>query len=227
MSSTNNLRPGFVALSEFVEYPFDQMKQRASDFYTDIRRRRTVRDYSDRSVPREIIEDCLRAAGTAPNGANLQPWHFAVVESAGIKSQIRKEAELEERDFYQNKAPQDWLDALAPLGTDENKPFLEIAPYLIVVFSKTYDQLPEGKVIKHYYPLESTGIATGFLLTALHHCGLVTLTHTPSPMRFLNPILNRPKNEKPFLIIVTGFPAPDAKVPDISKKPLNEIASFH
>ena len=227
MSSTNNLRPSFVALPDFFEYPLDQMKQRASDFYADIRRRRTVRDYSDRSVPREIIEDCLRSAGTAPNGANLQPWHFAVVESAEIKSQIRKEAELEEQDFYQNKAPQEWLDALAPLGTDEHKPFLEIAPYLIVVFSKTYDQLPDGKIVKHYYPLESTGIATGFLLAALHHCGLVTLTHTPSPMRFLNPILDRPKNEKPFLIIVTGFPAPDAKVPDIIKKPLNEIASFH
>ena len=227
MTSTNKIEPTFIALPDYVEYPIEQMRQRGTEFYEEIRRRRTVRDFSDRPVPRDIIENCLLAAGTAPNGANLQPWHFAVVESAEVKSQIRKEAEIEERDFYQNKAPQEWLDALAPLGTDDNKPFLEIAPYLIVVFSKTHDQLPEGKIVKHYYPLESTGIATGFLINALHHCGLATLTHTPSPMKFLNPILERPKNEKPFLIIVTGYPASDAMVPDITKKPLNAIATFH
>ena len=178
-------------------------------------------------VPREVIEQCLLAAGTAPNGANLQPWHFAVVSNAEIKQQIRQAAEKEEAEFYNGKAPQEWLDALAPLGTDEHKPFLEIAPYLIVIFSKKYEPRENGTKVMHYYAQESVGIATGFLINALHHCGLVTLTHTPSPMKFLNEILDRPAYERPFLLLVAGYPAEDAKVPVITKKDLNEIATFY
>lgn len=203
------------------------MRKRASSFYQEIKRRRTVRDFSNRPVDRAVIDDCIRAAGTAPNGANLQPWHFAVVQNADVKKQIREAAEIEEREFYEGKAPQEWLDALAPLGTDSNKPFLEIAPFLIVVFSKAYDLSPAGQKVKNYYASESVGIATGMLITGLHHCGLATLTHTPSPMKFLNGILDRPSNERPFLVLVVGYPADDAKVPSIVKKPLDEIASFH
>ncbi len=203
------------------------MVQRATSFYEEIRNRRTVRDFSDREVPAEVIQQCLLAAGTAPNGANLQPWHFAVVQSSEVKSKIRAAAEIEEQEFYSGKAPQEWLDVLAPLGTDDSKPFLEIAPYLIVIFAKTFDLSPNGKKVKHYYVSESVGIATGFLINALHHAGLVTLTHTPSPMKFLNEILGRPSHERPFLVLVAGYPAEDATVPDISKKPLDQIATFH
>ena len=203
------------------------MQRRADEYYDEIRCRRTVRDFSDKPVDRQIIERCILAAGTAPNGANLQPWHFAVVQDLEVKQQIRKAAEIEEQEFYNGKAPQEWLDALAPLGTDENKPFLEIAPYLIVVFSKAYDVLPDGRKVKHYYATESVGIATGFLITGLHHAGLATLTHTPSPMKFLNEILGRPSNERPFVLLVTGYPSEDAKVPDITKKPLEEIMTLH
>ena len=219
--------PNFVPLPDFQVYPPADMRRRANEFYEEIRRRRTVREFSDKPVDRQIIEKCILAAGTAPNGANLQPWHFAVVEDSDVKSKIRKAAEIEEHEFYSGKAPQEWLDALAPLGTDENKPFLEIAPYLIVVFSKAYDILPDGRKVKHYYATESVGIATGFLINGLHHAGLATLTHTPSPMKFLNEILNRPSNERPFVLLVTGYPAEDAKVPAITKKPLNEIMSLH
>ena len=217
----------FEPLPNFQTYPEPVMCDRAQQFYQDIKHRRTVRDYSDKDVPREVIEQCLLAAGTAPNGANLQPWHFSVVSDPEIKKQIRLGAEKEEQEFYNGKAPQEWLDALAPLGTDEHKPFLEIAPYLIVVFSKKHDMLADGSMVKHYYAQESVGIATGFLINALHHCGLVTLTHTPSPMKFLNPILNRPANERPFLLLVVGYPAADAQVPVITKKPLDKIATFH
>jgi nitroreductase len=168
----------------------------------------------------------LRAAGTAPNGANLQPWHFVVVSNPNIKREIRAQAEKEEYDFYHHRAPKEWLDALKPLGTDEHKPYLEIAPYLIVVFAQTHGVNPDGRRVKHYYAQESVGIATGFLITALHHAGLVSLTHTPSPMGFLNKILNRPSHERPFLILVVGYPAEGAKVPAITKKPLEEIATF-
>jgi len=218
---------GFIRLENFQELPSDEMIKRAKDFYADIKRRRTVRDFSDRPVPREVIEQCLLTAGTAPNGANLQPWHFSVVEDPAIKSKIRVAAEKEEREFYSGKAPQDWLDALAPLGTDSNKPFLEIAPYLIVIFSKSYGTDEKGEKIKHYYVSESVGIATGFLIAALHNAGLATLTHTPSPMKFLNEILERPSNERAFLVLVVGYPTKDAKVPAITKKDLNEIAKFH
>jgi iodotyrosine deiodinase len=219
-------QPTFVPLPNYREYPIEEMKQRAADFYTDIRRRRSVRHFSDRPVLREIIENCLRAAGTAPNGANLQPWHFVVVGDPAVKKQIREAAEEEERAFYRERAPTEWLEALAPLGTDEHKPFLERASYLIVVFAQSYGVTPGGGQVKHYYVAESVGIATGVLITALHHAGLASLTHTPSPMGFLNSILKRPSNERPFLILVVGYPAQDAQVPVITKKPLDEIATF-
>lgn len=202
------------------------MAERAAVFRGQMQRRRTVRYFSDRAVPREVIEDCLLAAGTAPSGANLQPWHFVVASDPAIKHRIRAEAEKEEREFYTKRAPQEWLDALAPLGTDEHKPFLETAPYLIVIFSQSYGLLADGRRVKNYYVQESVGIATGMLITAIHNAGLVSLTHTPSPMGFLNEILGRPANEKPFLILVVGYPAADAVVPDIGKKSLEEIATF-
>jgi nitroreductase len=216
----------FVELTGYEACDADTMKARAAAFYAEIKRRRTVREFSNRPVPREVIEDCLRAAGTAPNGANLQPWHFVVVTDPAIKRQIREGAEEEERAFYHGKAPQEWLDALAPLGTDEHKPFLETAPYLIAIFAESYGELPDGRKVKHYYTQESVGIATGILITAVHHAGLVSLTHTPSPMGFLNEILGRPARERPFLILVVGYPADGATVPDITKKALSEIATF-
>ncbi len=216
----------FVPLTSYQEYPLEEMKSRALQFYQDIRRRRTVRDFSDRRMPREIIEHALLAAGTAPNGANLQPWHFVVVSDPAIKKRIRAEAEDEERAFYRERAPQEWLDALEPLGTDERKPFLETAPYLIAIFAQSYGHLPDGRKVKHYYVQESVGIATGLLIAALHHTGLATLTHTPSPMGFLNEILERPSSERPFLLLVVGYPAEGVLVPDIRKKPLSDIATF-
>jgi len=178
-------------------------------------------------VPRAIIEDCLRAAGSAPSGANQQPWHFVAVSDPALKRRIRVAAEVEEREFYAHRAPPEWLEVLAPLGTDEHKPFLEVAPWLIAVFIRRFDRTPDGGKRKHYYTDESVGLATGLLLAAVHHAGLVSLTHTPSPMKFLNEILGRPKDlERPFLLLVVGHPAPGAKVPDIARKPLGEIASF-
>lgn len=219
-------RPKFIPLPDYKEYPPQEMKQRAIEFYEEIRRRRTVRDFSDRAVPREIIENCLLAAGTAPNGANRQPWHFVVVSNPEIKRRIRKAAEKEEKDFYEHRAPREWLEALEQLGTDPNKEFLERAPYLIVIFGQSYELSPDGRKIKNYYVQESVGIATGFLINALHYAGLATLTHTPSPMNFLKTILNRPANERPFLILVAGYPEADAKAPNISKKPLGDITTF-
>lgn len=202
------------------------MAARARAFHDSLRRRRTVRDFSDRPVPREVIEPCLAAAGTAPSGANLQPWHFVAVSDSDTKRRIRAAAEEEERDFYQHRAPQEWLDALAPLGTDAEKPFLERAPWLIAIFSQLHGVLPDGRKVKHYYAIESVGIATGLLIAAVHQAGLVSLTHTPSPMGFLNDILGRPANEKPFLLLVVGYPEADAVVPDITRKPLDDIASW-
>lgn len=219
-------KENFIPHVDYREYPADEMRRRARSFYEDMKRRRTVRDFSDRPVPREIIEDCIRAAGTAPNGANKQPWHFTVVSDPEIKKKIRDAAEEEERKFYENRATDEWLEALAPLGTDHNKPFLEDAPYLIAIFSKSYGTKGNGEKETHYYVKESVGIATGILITAIHNAGLVSLTHTPSPMGFLNDILNRPKNERPFLLLVVGYPKGDVKVPDIIKKPLDEISSF-
>ncbi len=219
--STVNVQP-----LNFTEYPIAEMQERASTFRKEMQKRRTVRHFSDKPVPREIIEECLLAAGTAPNGANLQPWKFVVVGDPKVKHEIRVEAEKEEDEFYHRRAPQEWLDALAPLGTDEHKEFLDVAPYLIAIFGKTHSTLPDGRRVKNYYVNESVGIATGFLITALHHAGLVSLTHTPSPMGFLNNILNRPSEEKPFLLLITGYPAEDAQVPVITKKPLEEIVTF-
>lgn len=218
--------PRFEPLAGYEELSPDEMRRRAAGFLAEARRRRTVRAYSPRPVPREVIEDCLRAAGTAPSGANLQPWYFVVVSDPAVKRRVREAAEAEERDFYAHRAPPEWLEALAPLGTDENKPFLEDAPYLIAIFARTHGVRPSGGAMKHYYVSESVGIATGLLIAALHHAGLATLTHTPSPMGFLNRLLNRPGNERPYLLLVTGFPAEDAVVPVIAKKSLEEIAAF-
>ncbi len=215
-----------IPLDRYREYPIDEMRARLREFYEDIDRRRTVREFSDRPVPRDIIETALKAANTAPSGANLQPWHFVVVSGPEAKKKIREAAEVEEREFYEHRASEEWLAALAPLGTDEHKPFLETAPYLIAVFLQKYGELPDGRKVKHYYPTESTGLATGMLITALHRAGLATLTHTPSPMKFLNEILGRPKSERPFLLLVVGYPADDARVPDIGRKSLDEFTSW-
>lgn len=216
----------FVPHVDYQEYPVDEMRARARSFYEKMRRRRTVRDFSDRDVPREIIEDCIKTAGTAPNGANKQPWHFSVVSDPEVKKQIREAAEEEEREFYENRATDEWLEALEPLGTDASKPFLEEAPYLIAIFSQSYGIKSNGDKETFYYVKESVGIATGMLITAIHNAGLASLTHTPSPMGFLNDILDRPDNERPFLLLVVGYPQEDVKVPDITKKSLDEIASF-
>lgn len=199
---------------------------RARDFCAQISQRRTVRDFSDRPVPRDVIEHCIRAAGSAPSGANLQPWHFVAVSDPARKHEIRMAAELEEREFYAHRAPAEWLTALAALGTDSQKPFLERAPWLIAIFCQPFRLNEDGTRMKHYYASESVGIATGILVAALHHAGLATLTHTPSPMGFLNSVLERPVYEKPFVLLVVGYPAEDAKVPDIKRKTLAEISSF-
>ena len=215
--------------AKYVPLAFEEradMRERAAAFRAAMARRRTVRDFSDRRVEREVIDHCLLVAGSAPSGANLQPWHFVVVSDPAIKHQIREGAEKEEREFYHGRAPQEWLDALAPLGTDDRKPFLDTAPYLIAIFAQSYGVLPDGRKVKNYYVQESVGIATGMLITAIHHAGLVSLTHTPSPMGFLNTILNRPANEKPYLLLVVGYPADGALVPDIGRKSLDQIATF-
>ena len=217
----------FIPLPGYREYSEDEMARRAREFHLEMKRRRTVRDFSGRPVPRAIIDDCLRAATTAPSGANLQPWHFVVVGDAQTKRRIRVAAEEEERHFYRHRAPREWLDALAPLGTDEHKPFLERAPWLIAVFAQKYGRLDDGRKVKHYYPVESVGLATGMLIAALHLAGLATLTHTPSPMKFLNEILGRPKDaERPFLLLVAGYPDAGAMVPDIGRKALGDVVTY-
>ncbi|QEL55331.1 nitroreductase family protein [Chromobacterium paludis] len=221
-----NIEPPFLPLSTFIRRPEDEMIQRSRDFLAELRRRRTIRDFSDEAIPAEVIENCLRAAGTAPSGANHQPWHFVVVRDAGLKRQIREGAEAEEREFYAHRAPQEWKDALAPLGTDADKPFLETAPCLIAIFGQKKTVLDDGNELKNYYVPESVSIATGFLIAALHHAGLATLTHTPSPMNFLNQLLGRPQHEKPYILLVVGYPAEHCMVPNIGKKTLDEIASF-
>lgn len=218
--------PQFLPLASFEEYSIDEMLKRAAAFREMMQRRRTVRYFSNRPVPREIIADCLLAAGSAPSGANMQPWHFVVVSDAEVKRRIRAAAEKEEQEFYHGRAPQEWLEALAPLGTDEHKPYLESAPYLIAIFAQSFGALADGRKVKNYYVTESVGIATGMLITAIHHAGLVSLTHTPSPMGFLNDILGRPQNERAYLILVVGYPAPEAVVPVISKKALQDFVTF-
>ena len=216
---------GFERLATYREYPVAEMEVRAREFADDLARRRTTRHFSDRSVPRAVIEHCLRAAGSAPSGAHQQPWHFVVIGEPALKRRIREAAEAAEREFYAT-APAEWLEALAPLGTDSVKPYLEAAPYLIAVFARRYGRNADGTTRKHYYVSESVGIATGFLLTALHHAGLATLTHTPSPMAFLAQVLERPENEKPVMLVVTGYPAAEARVPRLVRKSLDEIATF-
>jgi nitroreductase len=202
------------------------MLSRSQLLYEDLLRRRSVRNFSDKQVPKKIIDNCIATANSAPSGANKQPWHFVIVSNSLIKKKIRVAAEEEEREFYSSRAPQEWLDALSQLGTDANKPFLETAPYLIVIFSKSLDVLPDGTKLKTYYASESTGIATGFLINAIHNAGLVCLTHTPSPMKFLNDILGRPQNEKSFLILVVGYPAENAMVPEIVRKELEKVTTY-
>lgn len=213
----------FTELKNFPKFSIDEMKKRSLEFSDFLKKRRTIREYSSQDFPIEIIVNCIEAAGSSPSGANMQPWHFVIVKNPEIKKKIREGAEKEEREFYGGKAPDEWLQALELFGTNAEKPFLEFAPYLIIIFEKKYGIDDKGKKVKHYYTKESVGIATGVLITALHNCGLATLTHTPSPMNFLNEILNRPENEKPYLILVTGFPKEGTKVPNISKKSANEI----
>lgn len=215
-----------LPLDHYRRFPADEMQARADAFAAELRRRRTVRDFSPEPVPRALLEPCLLAGASAPNGANLQPWHFVCVSDPTLKHEIRVAAESEEREFYSARATPEWLEDLAPLGTDADKPFLETAPWLIAIFAQRWRPMPDGSRRANYYVPESVGIATGFLIAALHHAGLATLTHTPSPMKFLNRVLARPESEKPFLLLVVGYPAEGARVPAITKKPLSAIATF-
>jgi len=218
--------PRFIPAPKIENYSDEELIERAAEFFAAMQRRRTIRDFSDRPVPQKVIEQCIRAAGTAPNGANLQPWHFVAVSDSLVKREIRIAAEKEEKEFYKHRAPKAWLEALAPLGTDWHKPFLETAPWLIAIFAQPVRILADGTRSPTYYAIESVGIAAGLLVTAVYSCGLAALTHTPSPMGFLNRILNRPSHEKAFLLLVVGHAAKDAIVPDISRKSLAEISSF-
>lgn len=217
--------PAFEPLRGYREYPESEMEARSRAFAAEMQRRRTTRHFSERPVPRAVIEACLETAGTAPSGAHLQPWHFVVVTEPAVKRRIRLAAEEAEQEFYAT-APADWLAALAPLGTDAQKPYLEAAPYLIAIFAERYGLTATGERRAHYYVHESVGIAAGFLLAALHHAGLAALTHTPSPMGFLSELLERPANERPVMLVVTGYPAPDARVPSLRRKTLRDIATF-
>lgn len=219
-------QPQLIPLPTRPRLSPEAMLERSQRFLEMVKSRRTVRDFSPEAIPQAVLENAIKAAATAPNGANRQPWHFVVVQDPALKKQIREAAEEEERAFYNERAPQDWLDALAPLGTDEHKPFLETAPALIVIFAENHGLSEDQQRVKNYYVSESVGIATGLLITALHDAGLATLTHTPSPMKFLNSILERPSNERPFLILVVGHPSADARVPDIQKKAFDSIATF-
>ncbi len=216
---------GFIPL-DFQELSEADMHAAALNFYRQMSTRRSVREFSDRLIPDSVLEHALLAAGTAPSGANMQPWHFVVIRDAATKRRIREAAEAEERELYEHRASQEWLDALAPLGTDAEKPFLETAPALIAIFLQKYSIDSAGKKHKHYYTSESVGIATGLLITALHQSGLATLTHTPSPMKFLNQILPRPAHERAMILLVCGYPANGVTVPDIQRKSLAEIATF-
>lgn len=213
--------PKFTPL-RFTEYPPDEMLRRSREFHADMDRRRTVRHFDDRPVDVEVVMNAIRTAGTAPSGAHKQPWTFVLVGDPETKARIRDAAEAEEKESYERRMPKEWLDDLAPLGTDWRKPFLTTCPWLIAVLAQTYATTPRG-LAKHYYVQESVGIATGFLLAALHHAGLASLTHTPSPMGFLRDILGRPEEERVFLLVATGFPAPGCEVPDLARKPLERI----
>jgi len=221
-----NAPPQTVALPPLPAQDPEQALDRAREFADEMQRRRTVRDFSSEPVPRTLIEECLRAAASAPSGANPQPWRFVAVSAPERKRQIREAAEAEEREFYSHRAPSEWLRALAPLGTDSHKAFLEEAPWLIGVFYERFGVDVDGGRIKRYYPHESTGIACGLLIAALHRAGLATLTHTPSPMGFLNELMERPRNEMPYLLLVVGHPATDCRVPAIERLPLSETCLF-
>lgn len=212
---------------DFTERPPDEMRARATAFYELMDQRRSVRDFSDRAVPRELIERAIQTAGTAPSGAHRQPWQFVAVDDPQIKREIREAAEAEERESYENRMSDEWLEALAPLGTDWRKPFLETAPWLVVCFAERYEVKDDGEKVKNYYVQESCGIACGLFITALHYMGLATLTHTPSPMRFLNDILERPSNERPYILFPVGYPAEAATVPDLDRKPLDDIVQWN
>lgn len=205
----------------------EEMRQRVAAYYAYMDQRRSIREFSDEPVPREVIEQLVLTASSAPSGAHQQPWTFCIVSDAEIKKQIRAAAEQEEYESYNNRMSEEWLEALKPLGTDWNKPFLEIAPWLIIVFKKSYDLKEDGSKSKNYYVNESVGLAAGFLISAIHNAGLVTLTHTPSPMNFLQKILNRPSNEKPFLLLPVGYPADDVEVPDLKRKGLDDVAVWY
>lgn len=213
------------ALSDFIEYPMREMQDRSLAFYQDIKRRHSIRQFSNRPVSWDIIANCIKSAGTAPSGANHQPWHFTAIQSAEVKRQIREHAESQENRFYAGAANEDWLEALKPLGTDAHKPYLEEAPWLIAIFSQKKGGVHEGEKHQNYYIHESVGIATGFLIAALHNAGLATLTHTPKPMSFLSTICQRPEDERPFMLLVTGFPADGATLPRhaLKKKSLQQI----
>lgn len=216
---------GYIPL-EYCELDEESMIKESHDFYHQMSKRRTVREFAEKKIPRVVLENALMAAGTAPNGANMQPWHFVVVQDKEIKKRIRKAAEVEEKKLYEHRASEEWLDALAPLGTDINKPFLEKAPVLIGVFLKKFTIGENGEKLLNYYTMESVGLATGILITALHRAGLATLTYTPSPMKFLSEILERPDYERPFLLLVCGYPSDDVMVPDVKRRTLQEISTF-
>lgn len=220
------MEPGFISFTPLA-FTEEETRRRADEFYHFMDKRRSLRFFSDRPVPREVIETLIRTASTAPSGAHKQPWTFCAVSDPEVKKAIRKAAEEEEYENYHGRMSEEWLEDLKPFGTDWEKPFLEIAPWLIVVFKKAFDYKPDGLKGKNYYVVESTGLATGFLLAAVHQAGLVALTHTPSPMNFLQEILKRPDNERPFLLIPVGYAAEDASVPDLRRKPLEEVAVFY
>ncbi|MEL6214849.1 MAG: nitroreductase family protein [Pseudomonadota bacterium] len=219
-------KPAFQPLDEYRRLTPDAMIDRSAELFEDLNRRRTVRDFSNEPVPRAVIENCLKVANTAPSGANMQPWHFSVISDPAVKARVREAAEAEEREFYEHRASDEWLDALQKFGTNAEKPFLETAPFLISIFMQKFAIDEAGNKTKHYYPQESVGLATGMLIAALHQCGLASLTHTPSPMGFLNEICSRPKHERAYLLLVVGYPASDAKVPVISRKALPEFTTF-
>ncbi|WP_334050734.1 nitroreductase family protein [Alteromonas gracilis] len=215
-------------LTDFIEYPEDSMLARSADFLKNMQRRHSIRHFSDRPVDKTIIENCILTAGTAPSGANHQPWHFTAIQSAHVKQQIREQAEAHEQGFYNGRAGQQWLDDLKPLGTDASKPYLETAPWLIAVFSQKFGETKAGEKSQNYYVHESVGISVGMLITSLHNAGLATLTHTPKPMNFLTEICQRPDNERAYMLIIAGYPAPNATIPAHAqqKKSLSEISSF-
>jgi nitroreductase len=220
--------PEYVPLEGYETLDADEMQARADAVLDTLRARRTIRDFSDKPVPRQLIETCIKAAATAPSGANHQPWHFVAISNPEIKRRIREAAEAEEQEFYSRRASEEWLEALAPLGTDTNKPFLETAPWLIAVFAQKRGGVEAGMDKKNYYVTESVGLAAGMLITALHSAGLGTLTHTPAPMGFLTEICGRPKSEKPFVLLVVGYPAGNAEVPKhaLIKKSLSDVSTF-